>query len=793
MKFQVFKFSSFFILLICLYSNKLQAQGMCGTITPSNHVFTTPPSSATSTQTNYSLPIHFHIITSNGTLPGIYDYNSGQPTGYNIVKQIRSAINFANGAYLGGNINFYPSAITYFESNSLYNKGHDLQGLYNLVHDDDAINVYLVNAYTNSSGIQDGVIGETYLPYAGNPTNNAISLKAFNSNNFNHTLAHELGHYFNLMHTHEGTTYLTSPEDNCNERGDKICDTPQDALSDGCPNTIYDCSGCTDCNSSCTVRDKRTNPATIIRVFSPDKKNIMSYYDQCLVDHFSPMQLSQIRNTLLTNAFRSFLIQGPNPPSVPIPVENAYVYRTVLSSTGSVTNVSQFGDIGVQLSKTGVAPTTSTTPSIGGPFDVDKGIFLPQNITAKISPARNGTVNLAANNGVSTFDLIKLQQHILGTSLLPKPYAWIAAGVNNNGVISNTDQIKIQQLILNQITSFPDVPSWRMVPTFALQNTVFLNEFNNDPFSAIWTTSTGEYLGYNLAVTGGTKTYFDDLQINLTNPNINQSSTFSFQAIKSGDLNFSAIVNSANTFRSEGNVSELRTDGKYRLQSADFNCLEPGQSYSIGIGARGNVNVYAYQMGIKFDHKVINISGVDRGDSKFFSLDNFNISNLNEGELRTVWLDFYKNEKINVNEKKNLFRIIAVPQTKVCDLSQVFQLKDQTLENLFYDENGRPIDLELILSAEEIKKGDETNDLLVNVYPNPTNGEINFELNLQVKTKVDIMLRDSYGKTITVNKTINSGISKVSLNQELSNLHSGIIYYSLSLGSKPYSGTFFKL
>ncbi|WP_373549001.1 hypothetical protein [Haliscomenobacter sp.] len=491
--------------------------------------------------------------------------------------------------------------------------------------------------------------------------------------------------------------------------------------------------------------------------------------------------------------YRAFLIQGTNPPAVPFPAENAYVYRTVLSSTGSVTNVSQFGGMDVQLSKNGGAPVTSTTPLAGGAYVVDKGIFLPQNTIAKVAPTRNGSGNFAALNGVSTLDLIKVQKHVLGTEILPKPYAWIAADVNNNGVISNTDQIKIQQLILNQITSFPDVPSWRMVPTFALQNSVFLNEFNNDPFSAIWTTSAGEYLAYNQAIIGGTKTYFDDLEINLTNPNINQSSTFSFQSIKSGDVNFSAVVNSASTFRSEERFPDLRTVEKYRLQAMESNCLESGKSYSVSIAAKGDGNIYAYQMGLKFDPKLLKISGVDRGDANFFSLDNYNVKNLKEGELRTVWLDFEKNEKIKLNEKKDLFRMIAIPQAKVCDLSQVFQLNDQTLENLFYDENGRLLNLDLLVSAQEIKKGDTTNDLLINVFPNPTNGEINFEVNVQAKIKVDIMLRDNFGKSISLNRIIDAGANKITLIDDLRGLSAGVIYYSLSLGSKLYSGTFFKL
>ena len=760
---------------------RLNAQNFCGTAAPSNHAFSPLSSSATSTSPQaYSLPIHFYIITDQGKLPGFQDNN------YNIVKHIREALNFTNAAFATTNISFYPSGFTYHESSSLFGDGLNLTGLYNAVHDDDAINVYWVNNAGGRSGV-------ARLPIQ-SPPNNTVAISAASSGQFTYTLAHELGHYFNLLHTFDLTSIITvEMPGECSTKGDRICDTNQELNIEDCSGSSPTLDLCVNCSSCSLTEACVITEIGITKTYYPNKKNIMNYYTQCYPDHFTAEQKQKMYNELITQASRAFLIQGANPPAVSLPAENGYVYRTVLSSTGSVTNVSQFGDMNVQLSKTGVAPVTSTTPSAGGAYIVDKGIFLPQNTLAKIAPTRNGSGNLAALNGVSSLDLIKVQRHILGIEFLPKPYARIAADVNNNGVISTTDQFIMQQLILNTITAFSNVPSWRMVPAFALQNSVFLSEFNNDPFSAIWTTSTGEYLGYNQAITGGTKTYFDDLEINLTNPNINQSSTFSFQAIKSGDVNFSAIVNSASTFRSEERLPDLRTDEKYRLQPMESSCLESGKSYSVSIAAKGDGSIYAYQMGLKFDPKLLQVSGVDRGDANFFSLDNYNIKNLKEGELKTVWLDFEKNEKIKINEKKDLFRMIAIPQAKVCDLSQVFQLNDQTLENLFYDENGRLIDLELIVTAQELKGEDSSNDLLLNVFPNPTSGEINFELKLQTKTKVEILLRDNFGKALTLNRTLEAGTNRLTMNEEISSLSSGIIYYTLKIGAKLYTGTFFKL
>ena len=66
-------------------------------------------------------------------------------------------------------------------------------------------------------------------------------------------------------------------------------------------------------------------------------------------------------------------------------------------------------------------------------------------------------------NGVSSFDLALLADHITGTSPLADPYQLIAADANNSGTVTTLDYIQIQQLILGNITNFPNNTSWRFV------------------------------------------------------------------------------------------------------------------------------------------------------------------------------------------------------------------------------------------------------------------------------------------------------------------------------------------
>ena len=52
-------------------------------------------------------------------------------------------------------------------------------------------------------------------------------------------------------------------------------------------------------------------------------------------------------------------------------------------------------------------------------------------------------------NGVTTFDLVLISQHILGTNLFDSPYKWIAADANKSNSITTLDIVKLRALILH--------------------------------------------------------------------------------------------------------------------------------------------------------------------------------------------------------------------------------------------------------------------------------------------------------------------------------------------------------
>lgn len=121
--------------------------------------------------------------------------------------------------------------------------------------------------------------------------------------------------------------------------------------------------------------------------------------------------------------------------------------------------------------------------------------------------------NSGVSNGVSTFDIVLIQKHILGITPLTDPYLLIASDINDSGSVSTLDIVFMQKVILGLDNTFPNNESWRFIPA----DFVFDNPL--DPFSSNFP----EGFGY----------------INLNSDMIDQD----LIAIKVGDINGNADPN----------------------------------------------------------------------------------------------------------------------------------------------------------------------------------------------------------------------------------------------------------
>ena len=73
--------------------------------------------------------------------------------------------------------------------------------------------------------------------------------------------------------------------------------------------------------------------------------------------------------------------------------------------------------------------------------------------------------NTLAGNGVSTFDIVLTQKHILQVNSFTEAYQLLAADVNDSGTITTFDIVNMRKVILNVLNDFPGSNSWRFDPS----------------------------------------------------------------------------------------------------------------------------------------------------------------------------------------------------------------------------------------------------------------------------------------------------------------------------------------
>ena len=182
-------------------------------------------------------------------------------------------------------------------------------------------------------------------------------------------------------------------------------------------------------------------------------------------------------------------------------------------------------------------------------------------------------------NGVSTFDLVLINKHILGLEPLNSPYKMIAADANNSRSITTFDIVELRKLILGIYTELPNNTSWRFVD----KDFVFPDP--NNPF----------------------KTPFAETK-ELKNLTANALAN-NFVAIKVGDVNGSAVPSSLMS-ADERTVGTLLFDVKDRAVKAGevftvtFEAAEVVQGYQFTLNHAGLelVNIEPLTEGMTLGH-----------------------------------------------------------------------------------------------------------------------------------------------------------------------------------------------
>jgi hypothetical protein len=111
---------------------------------------------------------------------------------------------------------------------------------------------------------------------------------------------------------------------------------------------------------------------------------------------------------------------------------------------------------GVTVAISGAVTQTVETDAAGGYHSGP----LPLDEDYTVTPSSQA---MDYKEGVSTFDIVAIQKHILGLQTFSSPYQWVAADTNGDAHVSTLDLIFLRRLILNLDDTLPNSPSWRFV------------------------------------------------------------------------------------------------------------------------------------------------------------------------------------------------------------------------------------------------------------------------------------------------------------------------------------------
>ncbi len=326
--------------------------------------------------------------------------------------------------------------------------------------------------------------------------------------------------------------------------------------------------------------------------------------------------------------------------------------------------------------------------------------------------------------GVSTLDLVKIQQHILDIKTLDSPYKLIAADVNKSGSISAIDLIQIRKLILGQYDKFPNSQSW----TFVKEDQVFVDE--EQPWA-----------------------YQDQAYVqNLSE----ESSENNFTAIKIGDVNGSAVSTL------QGDNTEERN--KPFILKADELSFEAGQEIEIPIYSSQFNDVYGIQF--TMESKAMDLLSVKNG---MLPIKESNYA-VKDGVLTFTWNDI---AGISLDESI-LFTVIAYAN-EAGTISEGLTINSSITKSEVYTGKN--------LETTEVYLQAGSNGIFENALgqnrPNPFSNNSEINITLSKAQDASIIFYDPQGKELKrIDNYFPKGKSTIAISSEWFG-STGIVYYKL--------------
>jgi len=355
----------------------------------------------------------------------------------------------------------------------------------------------------------------------------------------------------------------------------------------------------------------------------------------------------------------------------------------------------------------------------------------------ELSPYKNdGTLN-----GVSSLDLLILQEYLIGIRPLTDPYVLIAADVNNDGQVSSLDLVDLRKVLLGYESEFPSNDSWRfIIKDFEWQD--IRNPFDFEEINVISSLD---------------KDYMDE----------------DWLGVKIGDLSGDAVANAMNEVAKTRSQKALILNTKNRK-------LYTGDKYTLSFTTDQAEAMKAMQMVMISDG--LRIKGVH---SQLLSLSPEHIAlTEEESSLSLVWFDDQA-----IKSDKVLFEI-EIEATKDGKLSEMLALDQEKLKALYYSSTLDEGDIVLNFTQEDLIEVQSPMSKMYQNQPNPFNGETLIQFELPKSGNVRFEFYSVDGRSLyVVEDEFGEGINALTIRPVVFDGYSGIVYYQMKFEKEQHTKT----
>ncbi len=380
------------------------------------------------------------------------------------------------------------------------------------------------------------------------------------------------------------------------------------------------------------------------------------------------------------------------------------IFGAARTESNSVVN-----NVTVSASVNGAAVSSATVANGSYNFTMD------QTTNVQVRAAKNN--NEDAAQGVTTFDIAKVSQHVLDIEKFASPYQMIAGDVDKSGEIDATDMLHMRRFILKITPSLPGGNFRFIDKAYTFRNAA--NPFGED---------------------------FPEV-VNIASLTANTAANF--VAVKLGDVNNSY---SALAPRSSRTLSFLANDMN----------VVAGNEYTVNIAA-DKMDAAAFQGTFSFNGATVKT--VKAGSLNNMTDGNFGIFS---NAVTTSW-----NGKTQDASDVLAITFVANKSGKLSDMLTVNSALTQAVAN---DAAGNEMNVNLKFNTGKVAGGEFA---LYQNQPNPVANETTIGFNLPKDGQARLTITAVDGKVVKVlNGTYKAGYNTVTVNKSDLNA-SGVFYYRL--------------